>query len=77
MMSSTLRLYLDVVRISWHCIILLFFISVISDVATLLSWCRALSSDILRDVAAYVMAMSRHCSSALLVSTDVTAMSRH
>ena len=36
-----------------------------------------LSYDILRDVASYVMAMSRHCSSALPFSTNVTAMLQH
>ena len=36
-----------------------------------------LSYDVSRDVAAYVVAMSRHCSSALPDSTDVAAMSRN
>ena len=34
-----------------------------------------LSSDVLRGVPAYIVSMSRHCSSTLLISTDVTAMS--
>ena len=36
-----------------------------------------LSFVVLRDVAAYVMTMWRHCSSALPISTDVAAMLRH
>ena len=36
-----------------------------------------LSFDVLKDVTAYVMAMSQHCSSTLPLSTDVAAMSRH
>ena len=77
MMSSTLRLYPDVVVMSQHCILLLFFVSKAflmsrhfsSGVATL-------SSDVLRGVTAYVMSMSRHCSFALLISTNGVTMSQ-
>ena len=36
-----------------------------------------LSFDVLRDVTAYAVTMSRHCSTALPISSDVVAMSRH
>ena len=63
MMSSTLMLYPNVVEMLQHCFLLLFFLKAISDVETLLLLCldvTTLTGDVLRDVAAYVVAMSRH-----------------
>ena len=66
---------------SWKGHDIAFFCSSLSKPFTMsrhYSSCVAtLGSDVLRDVTAYAVAMSQHCSSTLLVSTDVAAMSRH
>ena len=66
---------------SWKCHNIEFFYSSLSKLFLMSRHCSSgvatLSSDVLRDDIAYVVAMSLHCSLALPISIDVTTMSRH